>query len=174
MIGLLLNVLPDLKGRNLSHGTKALSQVLWDANIPSYVADRDIEVGGEITAFRTLREKNIALVFADLKRGENELIFRSTKPSEHIRIKSIGRVGQRYEVWIENDAEAAQLHTIRIKLEPGLKIGGFWWDGFYSRSIFRYGWGGYDRETGELDMRCFYPVTLKINTGLTRFSVELR
>lgn len=151
----------------------AYAAILWQANLPSYIRDKDIELAGQITEFRTVREKNLAILFADLKEGLNKMSFRSDLPNKYIRIVSAEKVGQRFEIWIQNDAEPAALHTLTAKLPLGEKIGGFWWDGRYSRTIFRYGWGGYDRETGAFDLRCFYPVTLPIASGLTRCSIEL-
>lgn len=155
------------------HDDAHYAAALWEANVPSYISDDEIEIGGGITGFRTLREKNAALVFGNLKKGLNQLILRSEKPSRYVRIKKIEKVGKRYEIWIQNDGDEVQLHSLQVKLEPGLKIGGFWWDGYYSHTLFRYGWAGYDRKTGELDLRCFYPITLKVNAGLTRCSIEL-
>jgi hypothetical protein len=55
-----------------------------------------------------------------------------------------------------------------------LAFGGFWWDGMRHPSLFRYGWFDYNLETGRMLLKIMYPVTLPINTGLTRFSLELR
>jgi hypothetical protein len=120
-----------------------------------------------------VRDRNVAILFADLKQGGNPMVFRSDLPGEHIKIVRSERVGRRWEVWIENDAEEARLHSFSAMTEPGLRIGGWWWDGRYSRTIYRYGWGGYDRFTGGISFACFYPVTMKINQGLTRVSFEL-
>ncbi len=151
----------------------AYAAIVWQANIPSYIADADIETGGRLTEFRTVREKNLAILFADLEEGYNKMTFRSDLPNQYIRIVSADVIGKRFEVWIQNDAEPSALHTLNLKLPPGLKIGGFWWDGRYSRSIFHNGWGGYDRITGDFAMWSFYPVTLPIGSGLTRCSIEL-
>jgi hypothetical protein len=147
--------------------------ILWEANLPSYVGDADIATGGAVTGFRTVRDRNVAILFADLKQGGNPMVFRSDLPGEHIKIVRSDRVGRRWEVWIENDAEEARLHSFSAMTEPGLRIGGWWWDGRYSRTIYRYGWGGYDRFSGGISFACFYPVTMKINHGLTRVSFEL-
>ncbi len=147
--------------------------ILWQANLPSYIKDTDLQTGGAITGFRTIREKNAAILFADLNKGYNQMVFKSDLPNQHIRMKSVERVGRRFEIWIENDAEEVQLHTIKAKLTPGLRIGGFWWNGTYSKTIFRYGWGAYNSRTGDFNMTCFYPMTLTINNGLTRMSVEV-
>ncbi len=155
------------------HDDPDYAAILWQANIPPYIKDSDIETGGALTGFRTVREKNIALLFANLKKGDNSIIFRSDLPKEHIKIVSSEKVGKRYEIWFENDAEEVFLHTLDAKTLPGLKVGGFWWDGRYSRTIYRFGWGHYDRETGNLHLRAFYPVSLKLNHGLTRMSLEL-
>jgi hypothetical protein len=154
-------------------GDPNYAAILWKANIPAYIQDSDLETGGAVTGFRTIRDKNAAIVFANLRKGTNDLVFRSDLPSKHVRIKSVARTGQRYEIWLENDGDEVVLHTLNAILEPGLKIGGFWWDGLYSRTIFRYGWGVYDWETGAFELKCFYPVALKVNHGLTRVSVEL-
>jgi hypothetical protein len=156
------------------HDDPDYAAVLWQANIPSYIKDADIQTGGAITGFRTIREKNAAIIFADVKKGDNTLIFRSDLPQQHIRIASSERVGRRYEVWIENDAEEAELHSLDLTIEKKLKLGGFWWDGRYTQSIFRYGPSFYDRNTGKFLLRALYPVTLKLNHGLTRFSIELQ
>jgi hypothetical protein len=147
--------------------------ILWQANIPSYVNDANIETGGVLTGFRTVREKNLAILFANLKAGDNTFTFRSDLPKQHLSIVTSEKVGKRYEVWFENDAEELFLHTLEIPTLPGLKVGGFWWDGHYNRTIYRYGSAHYDRATGNLFIRAIYPATLKINHGLTRFSLEL-
>ncbi len=147
--------------------------VLWQANLPSYIRDEDIQIGGAMTGFKTIREKNAAILFADLKKGNNTLIFRSDAPQKHIRIASSERVGRRHEVWFENEADEAVLHSLDLKIPTKLKLGGFWWDGRYTRSIFRYGPSHYNRNTGDFFLRSLYPATLKLNHGLTRFSIEL-
>lgn len=147
--------------------------ILWEANLPPYVGDADLELGGAVTGLRSLREHNLAIVTADLKQGFNALSVRSDLPGRHVRLQRTERVGRRFEVWISNDADPARLHTLRATLEPGLRLGGFWWDGHFSHTIYRYGWGHYDRETGGLELRCVYPVALPVNRGLTRVSFEL-
>jgi hypothetical protein len=155
------------------HDDPEYAAVLWQANLPSYVRDEDIETGGVLTGFRTIRQKNAAILFADLKQGENTLVFRSELPGKYIRIVSSERVGKRWEIWIENDAAAAALHSLDVKIAPKLKLGGFWWDGRYTRSIFRFGPSHYNRHTGAFSLRALYPATLTMNQGLTRFSIEL-
>jgi hypothetical protein len=148
--------------------------ILWQANLPSYIKDSDIETGGVLREFRTVREKNFAILFADLKKGDdNKFIFRSDLPKEYIRIVRSEKIGKRYEVWIENDAEEVHLHTLKVQTLPGLKVGGFWWDGRYHKTIFRLGPAHYDRDTGMLMLRALYPATFKLNSGLTRLSLEL-
>jgi len=58
-------------------------------------------------------------------------------------------------------------------INPGEKIGGFWWDGHYHRTIHRFGMSYYDRVTGRIVLWAVYPSPLKINRGLTRVSIEL-
>ncbi len=155
------------------HDDPDYAAVLWQANIPSYIHDSDIETGGALTGFRTIRKKNAAILFANLKKGDNTLVFRSELPQKHIRIVSSEQIGRRHEVWIENDADEVALHSLDLKIAPKLKLGGFWWDGRYTRSIFRFGPSHYDRNTGDFFLRALYPATLKLNHGLTRFSIEL-
>ena len=155
------------------HDDPDYAAIIWQANIPPYIHDEDIEIGGVIKDFKVVREKNIAIFFADLNEGFNEVQFRSNLPNQHVQIQSVEKVGRRYEIWIANDADEVRLHTLRAVLEPGLRIGGFWWDGFYNRTIFRYGWGSYNRHTGSFELQVHYPVTMKVNHGLTRVSVEL-
>ena len=147
--------------------------ILWKANIPSYIEDKDVEIGGAVSGFRTIREKNAAIIFADLKKGANRMIFRSDIPDGFLRIKSVEKIGKRYEIWIENDAEEVELHTIQAHLEPGLRIGGFWWNGTYYKSIFALGWGVYNSRTGDFNLTSFYPKTLTVKKGLTRMSIDL-
>ncbi len=155
------------------HDDPDYAAVLWQANIPSYIHDSDIQTGGALTGFRTIREKNAAILFANLKKGDNILVFRSELPQQHIRIVSSEQVGRRHEVWVENDADEVALHSLDLVIAPKLKLGGFWWDGRYTRSIFRFGPSHYDRNTGNFFLRALYPATLKLNHGLTRFSIEL-
>lgn len=147
--------------------------ILWEANLPDYVTDADLELGGAVTGLRSLRERNLAVVSASLQKGFNPLSVRSDLPDSHLRIERSERVGRRHEVWIANDASPVRLQALRAQLEPGLRLGGFWWDGYFSRTLYRYGWGHYDRDSGSLDLRCFYPVALPVNHGLTRVSFEL-
>ncbi len=154
-------------------GDPDYAAILWHANIPSYVKDEDITIGGALKGFKTIRPKNLAILFAELAKGENSIVFRSDLPGKHVRIVSAETVGKRFEVWIENDADEAYLNSIEFAMPTGLRIGGFWWDGHYSRTIFRYGWGHYSREDGKFWLASYYPVQLKINRGLTRMSVEL-
>jgi hypothetical protein len=147
--------------------------ILWQANLPSYINDADLETGGVLREFRTVREKNFAILFADLKQGDNKFIFRSDLPKEYIRIVRSEKVGKRYEVWIQNDVEEVHLHTLKVQTLPGLKVGGFWWDGRYNKTIFRLGPAHYDRDTGMLMLRALYPASLKLNAGLTRLSLEI-
>ncbi len=155
------------------HDDPDYAAILWQANIPPYIKDSDIQTGGALTEFRMVREKNFALLFANLKKGDNSIIFRSDLPKKYIKIVSSEKVGKRYEIWFQNDADEAFLHTLEAKTLPGLKVGGFWWDGHYHQTIYRLGSGHYDRWTGNLNIRAFYPVTMKLNHGLTRFSLEL-
>ena len=147
--------------------------ILWEANIPAYISDADLELGGAVTGFRSLREHNAAIVNASLEQGLNRMSVSSNLPGQHVRLETAERIGRRFELWIRNDADAVELHTLQAVLEPGLRIGGFWWDGLYSHSLYRYGWGTYDRNTGGLEIRCFYPVALPVREGLTRVSIEL-
>ncbi len=156
------------------HDDPDYAAILWEANLPFYVTDADLETGGAVTGFRTVREKNLAILFANLKKGTNQTVFRSELPGRFIRVVSSERVGRRYEIWIQNDGDPVGLHTFEADLPPGLAFGGFWWDGQRHPSLFRYGWFHYDLESGRMTLKIMYPITLPIHSGLTRFSLELR
>ncbi len=147
--------------------------ILWQANIPPYLRDSDIEIGGVLREFKTVRQKNLAILFADLKQGENQFIFRSDIPKKHIRIVSSEKVGRRYEIWFENTADPVSLQTLHTQILTGLKVGGFWWDGRYYKTIYHYGPSHYDRYSGMLYLRAIYPASFMLNAGLTRMSLEL-
>ncbi len=147
--------------------------ILWQANLPTYIHDSDIEIGGVLREFHTLRQKNLAFLFANLKQGDNPFVFRSDLPNKYIRIVRSERVGKRYEIWIDNDSEPVQLQVLRAQTEPGLKVGGFWWDGHYHKTIFRFGPSHYDRNSGMFSVRALYPATLTVNAGLMRVSLEI-
>ncbi len=147
--------------------------ILWQANLPEYVRDEDIEFGGAVTGFRTVRPKNLAILFASLRKGDNAFVFRSEVPRKFVRIVESALVGKRWEIWVENMGGAVRLQRIRTRVGPGLRLGGFWWNGQYSRTIYRYGWGAYDRAGGGLDIQLFYPATLEVVPGLNRLSLEL-
>jgi len=148
--------------------------ILWQANVPEYIADQDLEVGGALKDFRLVRQKNIAVLFADLKKGHNLLTFRSDLPSRYIHIERQEKVGKRYEIWFRNnDSRPAYLHTLEQTLPPGLAFGGFWWDGAYHRTLFHYGWCDYDRQSGFFRLKIMYPDRLELKPGLTRMSLEL-
>lgn len=155
------------------HDDPDYAAILWQANIPSYVKDSDIEIGGAIRRFKTIREKNVALVFADLKKGLNPMVFRSSLPGRFIRVVASEKIGKRWEIWYQNDADEVMVQKLESTLAPGLRIGGFWWDGRYSRTTLRYGWSHYDADTGKFYLLAYYPAALKLNRGLTRFSLEL-
>jgi hypothetical protein len=147
--------------------------ILWQANLPAYVSDGDLTVGGELKRVRTVREKNLAILFGDLKEGDNVFSLSSDLPGKYVRVVSCERVGRRYEIWIQNDADAVAVQMLKVMTEPGLKVGGYWWDGRYSKTLLRTGPSWYDRWTGEVGIRAVYPTALPLNAGLTRCSIEL-
>lgn len=147
--------------------------VLWEANIPAFVRDEDLQMGGALTGFKALRDRNALLLFADLPEGDSELQLFSDRPQDYIRIKDVATVGKRVEIWIRNDGDACSLVRLTVPIGKGLKLGGFYWDGVYGKSILSPAPGYYDRNTGELCLGAVYPRAFPLRAGLTRVSVEL-
>lgn len=155
------------------HDVKDYAAILWQANLPSYVTDADLKIGGELRRVRTVRQKNLAILFGDLKTGDSVFSMSSDLPAKYIRVVSCEKVGRRYEIWIQNDADPVAVQMLKVMTEPGLKVGGYWWDGRYNKSINRMGPSWYDRWTGDVGIRAVYPAALMLNAGLTRCSIEL-
>ena len=145
---------------------------IWQLNLPAYVREQDIAVRN-IKDFKLLRSKNAAIFFADLQKGDNELVFRSDLPGQFIRICRKERVGRRYEIWLENTGEEAKFCRLQTVIDKNLRLGGFWWDGVYRRNLFCYDFGGYNAETGEFCFSVGYPQSLRLNRGYTRLTLEL-
>ena len=144
----------------------------WEANIPDYVKDKDIETGGFIKDFTTVREKNTALIFGDLKKGENTGIFRSDKPKDFIKVIRREKVGKRFEIWIENTGSPTDLIHIEFHDMPNLILGGYWWNGKFNHTLYRFGWCDYHYESGFFRFKVVYPQSLKLDHGLNRFTLE--
>ena len=153
--------------------TPDYAAVLWEANIPNFLSDHELEVSGAATGFRTIRDKNVLLFFADLAEGENVLKLESTSLDERIFIRETTIVGRRAEIWIQNDAETCRLASLRASIGSGHRIGGFYWDGVYFKTIEALSPGGYNRDSGEITIGAIYPRYLPIYKGLTRVSIEL-
>ena len=147
--------------------------VLWEANIPDNVEGHDLHHSPSIRRVRLIREKNLALLFAALKPGLYEVRVWSEVPNELIRIKEVARVGRRFEIWMENDGPPARLHTLEARIDPGLKIGGFWWNGHYYPSLYHFGWSPYEYRTGQITISASYPCAFDLPTGLSRCSIEI-
>lgn len=145
----------------------------WEANLPSYVTESNI-VTEHLTGFRLLRDKNAVLLLADLPAGDTEIGFSSDAPGRYIRIQSVELIGKRCEIWIENTGEEVALTALDTTLPAGLRLGGFWWDGTYYRTLSQYDWMWYDRASGQLHLGAGYPKTFPVRQGLTRCSIELR
>ena len=150
------------------------SFVLWKANLPAYVNPEDLELSPNIRRVRLLREKNLALVFASLKKGNNPIVMKSAKPGEFIHLEEQRISGKRFEIYIRNDGPETQLCSLRTKIGPNWKVGGFWWDGRYQDSIYHYNYNDYDwRKDGAITLNTVYPFSLTLRYGLTRCSIEL-
>ncbi|MBQ0106079.1 MAG: hypothetical protein KBT47_08610, partial [Armatimonadetes bacterium] len=138
---------------------KDYASVIWQANIPSYISDSEIETGGFVKDFVSVRDKNAVLLFGDLKEGLNDCIFRSGKPKDFIKIVRKELVGTRYEIWIENKGEETSLVSLETQILPGLALGGYWWNGEYNHTLYRFGWNDYNQKTGKFKIMSFYPVS---------------
>jgi len=146
--------------------------IIWQSNIPDYIKDEDIKIGGFVNRFKNVKEKNLSLLFGDLKDGVNTSLFESDKPNDYVKIVSSSLVGKRYEIWIENKGCESDLIHIETNIAPGLKIGGYWWNGEFNHSCYRFGWNDYNQKTGRFLIKVFYPITFKLKTGLNRLSIE--
>ncbi|MCL2815211.1 MAG: hypothetical protein FWD23_11485 [Oscillospiraceae bacterium] len=155
------------------HDDPKYAAVIWEANIPSYVADGDITAGGCVTDFRTLRSNNTVFLKAALKEGNNNMVFESNLPNKYIHVVKTKRVGKRYEVWIQNDNAPVAVCSLHVNLEPGLAIGGFWWDGFYYRDLANFDYSWYNPHNGDIYIGAVYPKSFLLNSGFTRVSFQL-
>ncbi len=147
--------------------------ILWQANLPDYIDIDDLECTPSISRVKLLREKNIAVVFASLAEGDNDLGIRSDKPNKYIKIERQEISGGRCEIYIRNDGPEVRLHRLQTKIDSHLQIGGFWWDGKYHQSIFHYHYSPYNWRTGEMTLNTAYPMSLPLYHGTTRCSIEL-
>ena len=147
--------------------------VCWQSNIPDYVKQEDIKTTGFIKRFKDIRDKILVIFFGDLKKGNNESTFMSDKPNDYIKIVRKELVGTRYEIWIENKNSEAELFHLECDIMPGLKFGGFWWNGKWHHSLYKLGWNWYDQITGRFMLRSNYPITLKLKPGLNHFDLEV-
>jgi hypothetical protein len=147
--------------------------LLWEANIPEYMQEKDFTLSPNISKVRLLPERNAALLFMSLEKGDNEIIFRCDKPAKYIRIEDQRYTGRRFEIYIRNDGPPVELVQLNVKMKPNLQIGGFWWDGKYHDSIYYYEYSPYDWRTGNLTINATYPMSLPLHSGLTRCSIEI-
>ena len=74
---------------------------------------------------------------------------------------------------MENQGPAARPDTLKARIAPGLKVGGFWWNGRYHVSLYYYGWSPYDCRTGDITISADYPCAFDLPTGLSRCSIEI-
>jgi hypothetical protein len=146
---------------------------VWAAYVPDYVDEDHLELSPNIERVRLLREKNVALIFAALAKGDNTLKIHSRKPSEYIKIEEQQLSGTRYEIYIRNNGPAVQVSNLETFIDSRLRVGGFWWNGKYHQSLSHYHSGHYDWRTGELAIRTAYPIALELPTGLSRVSIEV-
>jgi len=147
--------------------------VIWDFHLPEYVLTENLQCSANIKRIKLLRDKNIAIVFVDLKKGDNTLRIESPEPARYIKIEKARFTGRRYEVYIHNDGPPVGLSSLSVMLEPNLQLGGFWWDGKYYQSLFHFHYSPYNWNTGEVLLRTAYPETLSLRTGQTRLSFEV-
>jgi len=164
----------EISGLNFTsyENTKEYAAAIWSMNMPEYITEQDI-LTENIKHFKLLCDKNTALIFADLKEGDNFLKFTSSIPEKYITVKYSEKRGRRYEIWIQNDNIEVELCKLSITIDKNLRLGGFWWDGFYHRSTHTFDYSHYNRDTGEFYIGAAYPCSFKLNTGLTRLSLEL-
>ena len=150
---------------------KDYATIIWQANMPEYV--KDVETGGFVKGYVSVKEKNALILFGDLKQGVNECIFKASLPKDMVKIVRRELVGSRYEIWIENKGPESEMFWLETQIDPQLSLGAYWWNGEYNHSLFKYGWNDYNQKEGKFMIRVYYPITFKLREGLNRLSIEV-
>lgn len=147
--------------------------LIWHFNLPDYVNVEDLECSDNIKSVQLVRERNLAIINANLRQGNNELRLVSHLPAQYIHMEKPRLSGRRYEVYIRNDGPQVAVSFLDLLLEPNLKIGGFWWNGKYYSSIYHFNYSPYVWRTGELRLFLAWPDALPLRPGLNRCSFEV-
>lgn len=145
----------------------------WEANVPEYISPTELTCSLNISRVELIGEKNLALIFADLAKGDNKLQIHSDMPNDYLSIDEQRFAGRRFEIYIKNTGPAVKLSKLETMLEPNLQIGGFWWAGKYYRSINNFHHSWYDWHTGTIELKAAYPMAYHVRRGITRCSFEI-
>ncbi len=147
--------------------------LMWHFNLPDYIAPEELSCSDNIRSIDPIREGNLALIRADLRRGDNRLCWSSDLVSRHLHVETPRRRGRRFEIYLYNDASPVGVTALEVQLTPGLQLGGFWWDGKYYDSIYFFNYSPYDWRSGKLKLFTAYPDALPLRRGMTRCSFEI-
>ena len=147
--------------------------IFWHLHLPEYVGKEDLVFSANIRDFEIIRSRDIGFLTASLEQGTNVLECSSSLPGRYLSLEAPRLSGRRCEICIHNSGAPVGLTALEVDLEPGLQLGGFWWNGYYYNSFYHFDYSPYDPRTGKLFLRTAYPNVLPLSSGLNRCVLEV-